>query len=243
MGNILAKLLEYSRSTEAELSENTDIPIEELNRYARHPHAQISQEHMPAIARYFNVDERLVCGLQVEVSGEVPQDVWEEISEKPEFRDIILYKRCSPFKWCKVYFRESHQPQQSTGFIAMSFDFDNPELVGIRDAIKNAILATGYDPDIMSESSRNGYILPHMLEAIKNCEFLVLDATYANCSAYLEAGYAMALDKEVIISCKRSVFKNNSVPFDIAQWNLALWDDYEELETEIMTRIRRKFQK
>lgn len=238
MRNRLSLLLNFKYKTETELSQATGISVDTLKRYASNPDIKIPQHFMKPIAEYFKVDVRFVCGLRFRVEGNIPSDIWEDIAGTPEFRDCILYEYCRLDRHCNLIFLNIPQPHEGTGFIAMSFDFNNPELVGIRDTIKKAVSDNGYDPDIMSESQRNGFIIPHMLDAIERCRFLVLDATYENCSAYLEAGYAIAIGKELFVCCKRSVYETCGVPFDIAQWNLVLWDDFEELETSLTHRIQ-----
>lgn len=124
------------------------------------------------------------------------------------------------------------------GFIAMSF---SEETKGIRESFKKAIRAAGFEPRIMDEFEHNHQIVPEMLREIEKSKFLVMDITYPNYGAYYEAGYALALGKEVIICCDKKVFSESQFErphFDIAQASQIQWSTEEELVTRLTTRIK-----
>lgn len=109
------------------------------------------------------------------------------------------------------------------GFIAMRF---SEETKGIRESFKKAIRAAGFEPRIMDEFEHNHQIVPEMLREIEKSKFLVMDITYPNYGAYYEAGYALALGKEVIICCDKKVFSDSQFEkphFDVAQASHIQW--------------------
>ena len=124
------------------------------------------------------------------------------------------------------------------GFIAMSF---SEETKSVRESFKKAIRAAGFEPRIMDEIEHNHQIVPEMLREIEKSKFLVMDVTKPNYGAYYEAGYALALGKEVIICCENKVFSDDKYErphFDIAQTSQIRWSTEEELVERLTTRIK-----
>ena len=119
----------------------------------------------------------------------------------------------------------------------MSF---KPEAESIRSCFKTAITAAGYVPMVIDEKEHNHQIVPELLKEIEKSKFLVLDVTYPNYGAYYEAGYALALGKEVIICCDKKVFSDDKYErphFDIAQASQIRWSSEEELIERLTKRI------
>ena len=73
-----------------------------------------------------------------------------------------------------------------------------------REAIRAGIIEAGYSPEFIDEIIHNHQIVPEMLRLIRESRFLILDITDPNYGAYYEAGYALGLGKEVIISCSNT---------------------------------------
>ena len=70
---------------------------------------------------------------------------------------------------------------------------------------------------------------------IQSCKFLVADFTTHNTGVYYEAGYATALGKTVIHTCKKSDFDN--LHFDIKQTQTLAWTDAENLSKILTDQI------
>ncbi len=119
-------------------------------------------------------------------------------------------------------------------FVAMSFA---PEMVPVREAIKNALINCGYIPRIMDEIEHNHQIVPEMLYEIREARFVVAELTGHNNGAYFEAGYALGNGKDVIQVCQKSKFGEDG-HFDVKQVNTILWDTPEELTTRLIARIK-----
>lgn len=131
-------------------------------------------------------------------------------------------------------------------FVAMSFKDDNNYIF---EAIKNGITDAGYSDKFMKKIIHNKQIVPYMLRLIKDCKFLVMDITDPNYGAYYEAGYALGLNKEVIITCKKDIFEkkefNNPLEeralkphFDIAQRQILVWEDASDLTKQLTQWIK-----
>ena len=130
-------------------------------------------------------------------------------------------------------------------FVAMWF---NERTDGARDSIKSAIRAAGYEPIRVDEKEFTGRIDDEILHDIRKSGFVVADLTHGLCgevdkghcgargSVYYEAGYAHALGKIVIFTCKDVPGQERH--FDIRQYNTILWKDEEDLRERLEKRVR-----
>ena len=139
--------------------------------------------------------------------------------------------------WDKIKTLINKNEISKQGFIAMSF---SPSVAYIEKIFKEAIIETGYKPQIIKDKQHNNYIKPEIFYEIKNSKFVVVDVTEQNYGAYYEAGYAQALGKEVIVCCRKEIFDNHDTKphFDIAQKSMILWVTEDDLKTRLINRIK-----
>lgn len=139
--------------------------------------------------------------------------------------------------WDKIKTLINKNEISKQGFIAMSF---SPSVAYIEKIFKEAIIETGYKPQIIKDKQHNNYIMPEIFYEIKNSKFVVVDVTEQNYGAYYEAGYAQALGKEVIVCCRKEIFDNPDTKphFDIAQKSMILWVTEDDLKTRLINRIK-----
>ena len=92
----------------------------------------------------------------------------------------------------------------------------------------------------MSSANNAGSPITLKKEHSQN-KFAVVDVTCPNFGAYYEAGYAQALEKQVIICCRKaeheSPDKKKRPHFDIAQKPVIVWETEEELVEKLKRRI------
>ena len=117
-------------------------------------------------------------------------------------------------------------------FIAMWFD---PQMGIARRKIDAAIKDSGYTSMIIDNKEHNNQIVPEILHEIKQSTFVIADLTGHRNGVYYEAGYAQALGKEVILTCKESDFEKRH--FDVSQKNIIKWTDEDDLYTRLVKRI------
>ncbi len=134
--------------------------------------------------------------------------------------------------WEFVENLKREQKELPQAFIAMSFS-ENMNLA--KTKIIEAIIDSGYIPMIISDKEHNNQIVPEILFEIKRSKFVIADLTEHRNGVYYEAGYAQALDKEVIISCKSEDF--GKTHFDVAQKNTVVWQDEYDLYERLLKRI------
>lgn len=127
-------------------------------------------------------------------------------------------------------------PSSDRVFVSMPMNKEKCTDVDIiREGIKRGIEQTGNSPYFLDLDSHNSNITVKMLEEIQSCKFLVADFTTHNTGVYYEAGYATALGKTVIHTCKKSDFDN--LHFDIKQTQTLAWTDAENLSKILTDQI------
>ena len=119
-------------------------------------------------------------------------------------------------------------------FVAMAFD---DSMKPYRDAIKKALITTGYTPIIIDEEHLNSdkTIPDGILSGIKKSKFCVADFTMHRNGVYFESGYALGLGKPVIYLCRKDEFEN--AHFDIKQLQHIIYSSDEELEKRLIEKI------
>ena len=146
----------------------------------------------------------------------------------------------SGHKYCKELL--SNSPNTKRAFIAMWFCSDVDE--ADRDAISPAIIDCGFDPVRVDRKEHNNDITDEIIAGIKNSRFVVADLTGYRGGVYYEAGFALGLGKEVILTCRRDWFEgtgeNPAVHFDVQHLNIIIWeqDKLAELRKRLVDRIR-----
>ncbi|MDD5017630.1 MAG: hypothetical protein PHO15_05985 [Eubacteriales bacterium] len=146
--------------------------------------------------------------------------------------------------WQRIDELNKLNAKHNQGFIAMRFSDD---LKPVKDAIISAINDAGYHAQIMDNLEHNGQIVPEMLYQIRMSDFLVADLTGNRGGVYFEAGYALALNKEVILTVNKNILdaenhlpekeKNNSPHFDVAQYKQIRYDSPDDLKNQLYKRI------
>lgn len=119
-------------------------------------------------------------------------------------------------------------------FIAMSFKPDTEE---IRQAIKEALEETDFDPilideqDIESDKTINDAIIANL----KKCKFCIADFTFHSNGVYFESGFALGQGKKVIYTCRQDEFSN--AHFDIRPLQHIIYDTPADLKQKLKTKI------
>jgi nucleoside 2-deoxyribosyltransferase len=129
-------------------------------------------------------------------------------------------------------------PESKEAFIAIKFG----ENIDRIQAIQKAIADCGFKPLIMSEYQTNNWIMPELFHQIKQCRFVVADFSLPCDGAYYEAGYALALGKEVIHLYDLREKEKSPLHFDVAQKSTIMYENYDELTKKLFDRIKATIQ-
>ncbi len=134
--------------------------------------------------------------------------------------------------------KQTMKTKSNNVFIAACF---NVELEPAVRAIGDAIRSSGYTPQVVNRVSHSELIETKIYELIQNCKFMVADLTCQRQSVYYEVGYAHALGKPVILTCRKDHFKGKEADkhlhFDIAHRLVLEWQNLEELRETIENHI------
>ena len=122
-------------------------------------------------------------------------------------------------------------------FIAMWFDDGMTPVY--ENTIKPAVKACGFEAFRIDEKEHNNKIDDEILKEIENSKFMIADFTGHRGGVYFEAGYAKALKKDVIFTCKDS--ESKEVHFDTNHFNHIFWKDEEDLKERLIKRIEACF--
>lgn len=140
--------------------------------------------------------------------------------------------------WKKFEDLERNWQNSTTAFIAMWF---NEATVKYREAVKEAILQAGYEPQVIDEYEHNNFIMDEVINKINEAKFVIADFTCipeqpennskipggVRGGVYFEAGYAKGLGKEVIITCRDDDDSKKRRHFDIDQLNTLFWKEQD----------------
>lgn len=136
-----------------------------------------------------------------------------------------------------LFQKNLNEQQHNQAFIAMWFDksMREPYAIGIESAVREM----GYQPLRIDQKEHVNKIDDEIIAEIRRSRFLVADFTSERGSprggVYFEAGYALALGKPVIWSCRSDLI--NDVHFDTRQFNHIVWETPEDLKKKLINRI------
>lgn len=164
----------------------------------------------------------------------------------PQYTRLVLL----PDGWKQIEGLQSAGKQNRDVFVSMSFA---ENLKPTREAIRKGIVDANFSPEFMDEIIHNRQIVPEMFRLIRESRFLIMDISEPNYGAYYEAGYALGLGKEIIISCSKES-KNRKLAeeeiqfekylrphFDIAQKQILFWNDLDDLSKQLTEWIKALF--
>lgn len=156
------------------------------------------------------------------------------ISEKQEIydyfvKDIFQYLKehelLELVKWTRI-------DNRKTVFVAMSF---HESMQNARKKIIEAVESFGYQAMLIDIKEHNNQIVPEIFTEIKKSKFVIADLTGQRGGVYFEAGYAKALEKDLILCCKKE--EQKQVHFDVAQINTIFWENENDLYKRLRKRI------
>ena len=121
-----------------------------------------------------------------------------------------------------------------TCFVAMAFD---PTLDPAHDeGIRPAVEACGLAVVRVDKIEHNGVVTDLILGEIRRAQLVVADVSLQRQGVYFEAGFAIALGRTVIWSCRDTDLPN--VHFDTRQYSHVVWATPADLRAKLEARIR-----
>jgi len=119
-------------------------------------------------------------------------------------------------------------------FVAMAFSDETKE---IREAIREALKVTGFDPIIIDEQHIDSHktINDAIIAELKGAKFCIADFTMQRGGAYFESGFAVGQGKSVIYCCRKDHWKDTH--FDTNHFAHILYDKPSELKESLINKI------
>ena len=119
-------------------------------------------------------------------------------------------------------------------FVAMAFSDETKE---IREAIREALVATNFDPIIIDERHIDSHktINDAIIAELKGAKFCIADFTEQKKGVYFESGYAVGQGKPVIYCCRNDHWKDTH--FDTKHFAHILYDTPSELKEALINKI------
>jgi hypothetical protein len=120
-------------------------------------------------------------------------------------------------------------------FIAMAF---RPALeTAFQDGMRAAVEKDcGFTAIRMLELEHNDKICDRIIVEVRRAQFVIADFTFQRGGVYFEAGFAAALGRPVIWTCKACHFRH--LHFDTRQYNHIKWEEASDLRRQLAARIR-----
>jgi hypothetical protein len=153
------------------------------------------------------------------------------ITEEGSFVSFFL-----SFKCLQYYLQlKSAGIQSNKCFIAMSF---NASLQPIREAIKSALVETGFKPILIdevhygSDQTINDAIISHLRES----RFCIADFTEQRNGVYFESGFALGQNKQVIYTCHKEFFEQSH--FDTNHFPHIIYETPDSLKDQLINKIK-----
>ena len=131
--------------------------------------------------------------------------------------------------------RITESKNSKIAFVAMSFD---QTLVPIfENAIRAAIIETGFEPLIIREQhfGADVTINDEIIAGLKRAKFTIADFTLHRAGVYFEAGYALGRGQKVIYSCRETDMKD--AHFDTRNYQHITWTDASDFKKKLVDKI------
>jgi hypothetical protein len=137
--------------------------------------------------------------------------------------------------WAKVNSSGPENGIPGRCFVAMAFHPNSQDAYrnGIRPAVEEDC---GFDPVQMLQVEHNDKICDRIIVEIRRAQFIIADFTFHRGGVYFEAGFAQALGRPVIWTCKACDF--DGLHFDTREYNHIKWQDAHDLRKQLAARIR-----
>lgn len=177
--------------------------------------------------------------------GSKPEETSNLISSLTAAGEELLYRESSDrgfsltVKGWDVTDPVSGGAEPGTCFVAMRFgrpDLDRVYEEGILKA------AAGQECRLnvirVDRQHSNEKIDDRIVRGLRRAEVTIAEVTDPNAGAYFEAGFALALGREVVFCCQRDAFADGrGVHFDTRTYPYIVWTNAEDLRSQLVLRL------
>lgn len=111
------------------------------------------------------------------------------------------------------------EAKKAKAFIVMQFSQPYDQVYS--EVIKNACAEYGLEPIRGDEIYEPGIIVQDVIREIVGAQLIIADITPENANVYFEVGYALALNKPIILLAR----KGTPLPFDVSAFRVLFYED------------------
>ncbi|WP_395375794.1 hypothetical protein [Marinicella sp. W31] len=136
------------------------------------------------------------------------------------------------------YIESLEEPNKSSKKIFVAFNFEDNMISIFNSYVRKAIEDLNFIYTVVNQnnSSHDKAISDEIIATLKSCKILIADFSNQRNSVYFEAGFAMGMGIPIIWTCHEDHIEELS--FDTRQFPHIVWKDGEDLQQQIMNRIR-----
>ena len=119
----------------------------------------------------------------------------------------------------------------------MSYVQEGPTAVALKNAyaaFQQVSREFGYGCERVEDKNTIGRIVPRILWQLRESAFVIADLTDLRPNVLFELGYAIALDKPVVMTAKR----DTELPFDVRDMPTVFWDPIDMLDLQDKLRAK-----
>lgn len=149
---------------------------------------------------------------------------WTTTYDAIEFIENLGQKNHSNKVFMAFHFTDEMKKQFESTIVRAVTDASNNRL----EAIRVSSSSTDHDTKIDDE----------LIAMLKASKAIIADFTGNRTAVYYEAGYAMGLGIPIIWTCRKTDV--NDLSFDTRQYPHIIWEDEEDLYTQVVNRLKAK---
>ncbi|MFH1617923.1 MAG: hypothetical protein ABIB65_05065, partial [Candidatus Margulisiibacteriota bacterium] len=120
-------------------------------------------------------------------------------------------------------------------FVAIDFADEYDSVY--KQAIEPVLRTKDFEPIYLKEKDHNKLIDDEIIVGIESSRFIIAEFSSVNPNVYFEAGYARALNLEVIGLCSERAYNDEKLQFDVEHYSAIIYKDLEELRKKLVKRI------
>ena len=119
-------------------------------------------------------------------------------------------------------------------FVAMPFDGDDPQLIDVYEAIKDAAKTCGIIAERVDDVESNDRITDRIMESISKAHIVIVDLTKERPNVLFEAGFAHGVGKTPIYIAR----SGTQIHFDVKDYPVIMFRNMKELKEGVIKRLR-----
>lgn len=129
----------------------------------------------------------------------------------------------------------------NAAFVVMRYTEYDENDNAYKHGIAPALADVGIKPVVARDEPPEGPILGKIRDDVRGCRFVIAKVDEPNLNVYFELGYAMGMDKDVLLVSERDLV--DQLPVDLNNWTCLTYQrgNYDGLREEIVRFFRERY--